>query len=272
MAKDIEAITKELEQGVKDVFASPEYTEYLQFMGKFYNYSANNCLLIWMQNPAATLVAGYKAWQTKFKRQVRKGEKGITILAPVPHKIKKAVLEDGDLVEKEIQWTSFRAVSVFDISQTDGDAVPSFEVNELTGDVEGYDELVKKLEELAPCRVDFEVITGGAKGFYSLTDKRIAINEGMAESQTIKTMVHEIAHAILHDKDGEQKDADRRTAEVQAESVAYTVCSAMGLDTSDYSFGYVAEWSAGKEVKELTASMDVIRKTAGEILEALRAA
>ena len=273
MAKDIKEITEQLEKGVKDVFESDNYKAYLDFMSKFYNYSVNNCILIWMQKPEASLVAGYKAWQTKFKRQVKKGEKGITILAPCPHKFKKEVQnENGDLEEKEIQYLSFRATTVFDISQTDGEDVPNF-IEKLTGDVDNYNDLLEKLKTVSPVPVEFEKITTGAHGYFHLEDKRIAINDGMSEQQTVKTLVHEISHAILHDKEnGEEKDADKHTREVQAESVAYTVCNMLGLDTSDYSFGYVASWSKGKEAKELKASMEVIRKTANSIIESLRAA
>ena len=271
--KDIKEITEKLEQGVKDVFEGAEYKAYLDFMSKFYDYSVNNTILIFMQKPEASLVAGYKAWQTKFKRQVRKGEKGITILAPCPHKFKKEVEdEDGNKVEKEIQYTTFRAISVFDISQTDGEEIPSI-VTELSGEVEDFNELLEKLQTLSPVPVSFEDIQSGAKGYYSHAELRIAVKEGMSEQQTIKTLIHEIAHAMLHNREsGEEKDADRNTKEVQAESVAYTVCHSLGLDTSDYSFGYVAGWSKGKEVKELKASMEVIRKTAKAIIEDLRAA
>lgn len=271
--KDINEITKQLETGVKEVYESGKYKAYLDFMSKFYNYSFNNTVLIFMQKPDASLVAGYKAWQQKFKRQVRKGEKGLTILAPCPHKMKKEVEdENGKKVEKEITWTTYRAVSVFDISQTDGEEVPKL-ASELTAGVENFTELFDKLASLSPVPVGFEEIKTGAKGYFNTVEKRIAIKEGMAEQQTIKTLIHEIGHAILHDREtGEEKEADERTREVQAESIAYVVCSSLGLDTSDYSFGYVASWSGGKEVKELTASMEVIKKTAGQIIEALRAA
>lgn len=265
MKQDIKEITEKLEKGVKEVFETDKYKEYLDFMGKFTNYSFNNCLLIMMQMPSASLVAGYKAWRTKFNRQVRKGEKGITILAPCPHKIEKET-EDGEV--KEVIWTSFRAIKVFDVSQTDGEEIPSI-CEKLTADVKGYDTLIKRLKKVSPVDVEFQHIDGGANGFYSRSEKRIAIQGGMGEAQTVKTLIHEIAHAILHNVEGEEAKADRLTREVQAESVAYTVCSMLGMDTSDYSFGYVAGWSSGKEVKELTASMEVIRKTAKFIAEAV---
>lgn len=276
MKKDnekIKEITEQLEQGVKEVYESDKYKDYLNFVSKFYDYSVNNIILIMMQKPDASLVAGYKAWQTKFKRQVRRGEKGITILAPCPHKFKKEVEdENGNVTEKEVQYTTFRATTVFDISQTDGEDVPHY-VTALTGEVDNYENLLDKLKAVAPVEVGFEEIKTGAHGYFHLEEKRIAINQGMSQQQTIKTLIHEISHAILHDREtGEEKDADKHTREVQAESVAYTVCNMLGLDTSDYSFGYVASWSKGKEVKELNASMEVIRKTAKELIEQIKAA
>lgn len=268
--KDIKEITEKLEQGVKDVFSSDKYIEYLKFMSKFYNYSVNDIILIMMQKPEASLVAGYKAWQTKFKRQVRKGEKGITILAPCQHKVVVGEDEDGNDIEKK--WMSFRAVKVFDVSQTDGEELPTGCVTALNGDVTGFNELFDKLVKVSPVSVEIANIEGRANGYFSSAEKRIVVKEGMSEQQTIKTLVHEISHAILHDKeDGEEKEADRNTREVQAESVAYTVCSMLGLDTSDYSFGYVAGWSSDKDAKELSASMEVIRKTAKGIVDALAA-
>lgn len=267
--KDIKEITEQLEQGVKDVFESDKYKEYLDFMGKFHDYSVNNIILIMMQNPDASLVAGYKAWQTKFHRQVRKGEKAIRILAPCPHKIVK---EDEDGNQREVRWTTYRAVSVFDISQTDGDAIPEGCVNTLTGEVVGYGELLAKLIAVAPVKVEFEDIQGGANGYFNIVEKRIAIKSGMSEQQTIKTLIHEISHAILHNREnGAERGADKYTKEVQAESVAYTVCSMIGLDTAEYSFGYVAGWSKGKEAKELKESMEVIRNTAKAIIDSLAA-
>lgn len=269
MKKDMKEIMEQLEQGVKDVFESDKYKEYLDFMGKFYNYSLNNIILIMMQKPNATLVAGYKAWQTKFNRQVRKREKAIKILAPCPHKKK---IEDEDGNEKEVTWMSYRTVNVFDISQTDGDDVPTY-VTTLNGDVEGFKTLVKRLEVVSPVQITYEDIKGGANGYFNSEEKRIVIKCGMSEQQTVKTMIHEIAHAILHDHtDGEEKDADRHTAEVQAESVAYTVAQMLGLDTADYSFGYIVGWSTGKDVKELSNSMEIIRRTAKQIYDGIMAA
>lgn len=269
---DIEEVTKELEQGVLDVYSSGRYAEYLRFVSQFYDYSANNCLLIWMQMPTASLVAGFKAWQTKFNRTVKKGEKGIRILAPIPKKFTKIEKDkDGNEVEKVIQYTAFHAAYVFDLSQTEGEDVPRF-IFDLDGDVERFAEIVEKLKALAPCPVIFEKFDSPAKGYYDHSENKIVVQPDMSEAQKLKTLIHEISHALLHGKDCEQADADRRTKEVQAESVAFTVCAAFGIDTSDYSFGYVASWSEGREVKELTASMDVIRQTAKEMIEKLKAA
>jgi len=265
-----EEITKELERGVKELLASDKYKEYLNFMSKFHDYSVNNSILIFLQMPQATMVAGYQAWQNKFKRQVRKGEKGIRILAPCPHKyIKQIEDENGNKEEHEFNWTSFRPVSVFDISQTDGDEIPEI-CNDLTGNVEGYKELVDKLIAVSPVRVSFEPINSAAKGYFNDVDNKIVVRAEMSEEQTVKTLVHEIAHSLLHGKEGEEKEAERRTKEVQAESVAYTVCRMLGMNTEEYSFGYIAGWSKGKDAKELSANMETIRRTANKIMEGMK--
>ena len=265
-----EEITKELERGVKDLLASDRYKDYLDFMGKFHNYSVNNSILIFLQMPQATMVAGFVDWQKKFGRNVRKGEKSIKILAPVPHKIKKeTVNSNGEKEEQEIKWNTFRPVSVFDISQTDGENVPEI-CNDLSGSIEGYDDLIKRLAAVSPVKVDFENIKSAAKGYFSEVENRIVIKAGMSEEQTVKTLVHEIAHSLLHGDGGEEKEAGRRTKEVQAESVAYTVCRMLGVNTDDYSFGYIAGWSEGQELKELNKSMETIRKTANKIMEGLK--
>lgn len=265
-----EEITKELERGVKELLASDKYKEYLNFMGKFHDYSVNNSILIFLQMPQATMVAGYQAWQNKFKRQVRKGEKGIRILAPCPHKYTKQIEdENGNKEEHEFNWTTFRPVSVFDISQTDGDEIPEI-CNDLTGNVEGYKELVDKLIAVSPVRVSFEPINSAAKGYFNDAENKIVVKAEMSEEQTVKTLVHEIAHSLLHGKEGEETEANRSTKEVQAESVAYTVCRMLGLNTDEYSFGYIAGWSAGKELKELNQSMEAIRKTANKIMEGIK--
>lgn len=271
--KNIEEITEKLEEGVKGVFQGEGYKTFLSVMSKFHSYSVNNCILIAMQMPEATQVAGFQSWKNNFKRTVKKGEKAIRILAPIPHKFKKEVeTEDGEKVMKEIQYTTFRAVPVFDISQTEGEDLPSI-CKQLVGSVEGFKNLIGKLESLSPVPVAYEPIPGSANGYYSHLTNSIVVDAGLSEQHTVKTLIHEIAHAILHNKEtGAEKDADNRTKEVQAESIAYTVCAYLGLDTSEYSFGYVAGWSEGKEVKELTESMEVIRKTAGEIIDSLEQA
>lgn len=267
--KDIKLITDKLEKGVKNIFESGKFEEYLKFMGKFHSYSANNTILIWMQKPEATLVAGYQMWMKKFERNVKKGEKAIQIIAPCQHKIKKTVEDqDGNIEEKEIQYITYRAVPVFDISQTEGKELPSLS-KPLTSNVDGYTSVYKKLLEVSPAKIIMGEIDGSAKGFYNIARNEIVIKKDMAETQTIKTMIHEISHAMLHSKDGQEKDTDKRTKEVQAESIAYTVCTAIGIDTSDYSFGYIAGWSEGKELKELQESIEVIRNTACKIIESI---
>ena len=282
-AERMKEITDRLETGIQELFESERYKAYLTTMSKFHSYSFNNTLLIAMQG--GQLVAGYNKWRDDFHRNVKKGEKAIKILAPAPFKAKKEVQKldaqgrpvmgkDGKPVTEvqEIQVPAFKIVSVFDVSQTEGEPLPSIGVEELTGSVERYGEFFKALEQTSPVPIGFEDIPGGSHGYHHLTEKRIAIQEGMSELQTLKTAIHEIAHSKLHAIDPEApaiEQADRpdsRTREVQAESVAYAVCQHYGLDTSDYSFGYVAGWSSGKDLKELKASLETIRATAHELI------
>ena len=282
-AERMKEITDRLETGIQELFESERYKAYLTTMAKFHSYSFNNTLLIAMQG--GQLVAGYNKWRDEFHRNVKKGEKGIKIFAPAPYKVKKDVPKldaqgqpvkdkDGNTVteQKEVQVPAFKIVSVFDVSQTEGEPLPSLGVEELTGSVEQYQDFFKALEQTSPVPIGFEDIPGGSHGYYHLTEKRIAIQEGMSELQTLKTAIHEIAHSKLHAIDPEApaiEQADRpdsRTREVQAESVAYAVCQHYGLDTSDYSFGYVAGWSSGKDLKELKASLETIRATAHELI------
>ena len=282
-AERMKEITDRLETGTQELFESERYKAYLTTMSKFHSYSFNNTLLIAMQG--GQLVAGYNKWRDDFHRNVKKGEKAIKILAPAPFKAKKEVQKldaqgrpvmgkDGKPVTEvqEIQVPAFKIVSVFDVSQTEGEPLPSIGVEELTGSVERYGEFFKALEQTSPVPIGFEDIPSGSHGYYHLTEKRIAIQEGMSELQTLKTAIHEIAHSKLHAIDPEApaiEQADRpdsRTREVQAESVAYAVCQHYGLDTSDYSFGYVAGWSSGKDLKELKASLETIRATAHELI------
>ena len=288
-AEKLKEITDRLEQGITELFDSERYKEYLRVMSKFHNYSFNNTLLIAMQKPDASLIAGFTAWKNQFQRNVKKGEKGIKIIAPSPFKIKQetekidpqtqkpVIGRDGKPVteEKEIPIPAYKVVSVFDVSQTEGKELPDIAVDALTGDVEQYSDFFAALEKTSPVPIGFEKIEGGAHGYYHLEDKRIALDEGMSELQTLKTAIHEIAHAKLHDidlnapKDEQQPRVDRRTREVEAESVAYTVCQHYGLDTSDYSFGYVAGWSSGRELAELKNSLETIRSAAADIINSI---
>ena len=289
-AQQVREITDKLEQGIKELFESEKFKEYLTTMSKFYNYSFNNTLLIAMQKPDATLIAGYTSWQRNFDRHVMKGEKGIKILAPAPYKAQeerekidpatqKPVLDaDGKPVTEtvEVLRPAFKVVSVFDVSQTDGKELPDIAVDELTGSVENYAAFFEALKQESPVPISFEDIPGGAKGYFSHVENRIAIQDGMTEIQTVKTAIHEIAHAKLHaikpdEKVAPEERKDRHTKEVEAESVAYTVCQRYGIETSDYSFGYIAGWSSDKDTKELKGSLETIRSTAAEMIESIDA-
>ena len=279
----VQELTDKLERGLTELFNSDSYKNYLSTMSKFHNYSFNNTLLIAMQKPEASLVAGYKAWQKNFDRHVNKGEKAIRILAPAPYKIKEErdkidpvtqeimLDRDGNPQKEEVEITipAFRAVSVFDVSQTDGKPIPQLEAKELLSDVEGYQDMIHAVEAVSPVPIEMEEIAGESKGYFDREARRIAVQENMSESQTLKTMIHEVAHSMLHNKEVEQDEQarkDRNTKEVEAESIAYTVCQHFGVDTSEYSFGYIAGWSSGRDTKELKSSMDTIRRTASELI------
>lgn len=283
--QQLKEITERLEKGVKELFTSEKYMEYLRVMSQFHNYSFSNTLLIAMQKPNATLVAGYGAWQKKFERNVMKGEKAIKIFAPAPRKVEveqdmldpetqKPILDENGEVKKEtvtVKQPFFKITSVFDVSQTEGKPLPELDtVKDLTASVEEYNIFFEALKRTSKVPIDFQPIEGGSHGFYHQKEKRIAIAEGMSEAQNIKTGIHEIAHSRLHDVDMTDAEngimVDRNTREVQAESVAYTVCQYYGIDTSEYSFGYVAGWSEGKEMKELRSSMEVIRREADSMI------
>ena len=284
----VKEITDRLEEGLKELFEGEKYKSYLNTMSKFHNYSANNIQLIEMQCPDATYVAGYKAWQKNFERHVNRGERGIRILAPAPYKIKEErekidpvtnepVLDrDGMPVmeEVEIKIPAFRVVTVFDYSQTDGKELPGLGVSELHGNVENYRDFMETLSRVSPVPIRYEGMEGDRKGYFIDLSHPIAIKEGMEEVQTVKTGVHEVAHAKLHAKEVEQETGfakDRETKEVEAESIAYTVCQHFGIDTSDYSFGYIAGWSSTKELPELKSSLDTIRRTSSELIKGIEA-
>lgn len=279
-ADELHQITDKLEKGVKDVFQSDKYKQFLNVMAKFPRYSVNNTMLIMMQRPDAQLCQSFTGWK-QMGRYVKKGEKGISILAPAPYKIEREQTKldekgrpvfdaDGEPVKEKVEVTirAFKVVKTFDLSQTDGKELPTIGPSELMGNIEGYPKLLQALQEISPVPVSFELIDGDAKGFYHLEDKKIVVQDGMSEVQTIKTLLHEMAHQKLHDKDNvpEAKDISRNGKEVEAESVAYVVCQHYGINTSDYSFSYVAGWTEGKETPELKASLDKIRQTASEFI------
>ena len=281
----VKEITDKLEAGIKELMDSDKFKEYLKCLSKFHNYSLGNTILIALQKPDATLVAGYTAWKNQFGRQVQKGEQGIRILAPTPYKRKMEVdvmdpstgharmNPDGTKATelKEIMVPAFKVVNVFDVSQTDGRPIPSIGVNELTGDVRQYEMFFEALKRSCPVPIGFEQIDSGAKGYYHTVDHRIALQEGMSQVQTIKTLIHEMTHQHLHSKDPKEMSPEeprltRNAKEVEAESVAYTVAHHYGIETSDYSFAYIAGWSAGKDTPELKASLDRIRTAADELI------
>lgn len=279
-ADELHQITDKLEKGVKDVFQSDKYKQFLNVMAKFPRYSVNNIMLIMMQRQDAQLCQSFTGWK-QMGRYVKKGEKGISILAPAPYKIEREQTKldekgrpvfdaDGEPVKEKVEVTirAFKVVKTFDLSQTDGKELPTIGPSELVGNIEGYPKLLQALQEISPVPVSFELIDGDAKGFYHLEDKKIVVQDGMSEVQTIKTLLHEMAHQKLHDKDNvpEAKDISRNGKEVEAESVAYVVCQHYGINTSDYSFSYVAGWTEGKETPELKASLDKIRQTASEFI------
>ena len=278
-------ITDRLEQGIQNLFESEKFKEYLNTMSKFHNYSFNNSLLIMLQKPDATHIAGFNSWKNQFNRQVKKGEKGIQILAPMSFKKTEEQQKRDDITglpmtdrhgepimeEVEVTIPYFKPASVFDVSQTHGEPLPSLGVDELEGNVKDYDMFFNSLKEISPYPIAFEQMEDDKKGYCRhAPDKLIAINESMSEVQTVKTTIHEIAHATLHDRDlikaNLAEPKDRNTMEVEAEAVAYTVCQHYGIDTSDYSFAYIAEWGSGKETPELKSSLETIRSAANEII------
>ncbi len=258
----VKEITDKLEAGIQAMFDSEAFKKYLKTLSKFHHYSVSNTILIAMQRPDATLVAGYSAWKNNFDRQVKKGEQGIKIIAPAP--IKKQMEVDGEI--QEVVIPTFKVVNVFDVSQTEGRELPSIGVNELTGDVSQYEDFFNSLEKTCPVPIEFEQIRGSAKGYFDPAMQRIAIRENMSQIQTVKTLIHEMAHQKLHS--GEEKLA-RNTKEVEAEAVAYTVSQHFGIDTSDYSFAYIASWSKTKTMEELKSSLDRIRDAADDLITSI---
>lgn len=282
---ELDEISEKLEKGIKAVFEGENYKKYLEFCSRFPKYSINNQILIMLQRPDATMCQSFTAWKN-INRSVKKGEKGIRILAPAPFTIEKEKEkhdEDGNWIlnsngepEKEtvkIVINAFKPVSTFDISQTEGDPVPELGIDELKGDVKDYDSLLRIIKDIVPVPVEFEDIKGGAKGYFNTEENRIAIKSGMSEVQTIKTLLHEASHQALHSKEAEKKDDKPKSTaqkEVEAESVAYIVCKYLGIETSDYSFVYLATWSKDQEVPELRASLDTIRKTSSDMIEKIK--
>ena len=279
--QEMDQMAQKLEAGVKDVFQGENYKAYLDFCAKMPRYSINNQILIMMQKPDATMCQSFTGWK-EMGRFGKKGEKGIRVMAPAPYKMEreqdklgndgKPVLDkDGEPVKEvvEVKVNAFKPVSTFDISQTEGEPVPRLGVDELTGSVEGYATLMEAIKQASPVPISFENIESGAKGYYQVEENRIAIQEGMSEVQTVKTALHEASHASLHNKEAMNADSDKKSRnqkECEAESVAYVVCQHYGIDTSEYSFPYVAGWSSDKEIPELKASLDTIRRAASDLI------
>lgn len=257
-------LVKNLESGMEELFSSENYKNYLTTMSRFHNYSYGNILLILLQKPDATHVAGYYTWKNKFGRHVNKGEKAIYVLAPVTYKVKKTEdsSEENSNGNDEIRIVAYKSVPVYDISQTSGKPLPSLKIEELSKSVDSYSILQQAIISSAGIPIIFKDIAGSAKGYYSRADKSICIKAGMSESQTIKTMIHELAHSILHSNRGKS----RSEMEVEAESVAYVVSQYYSVDTAEYSFSYIGSWSAGKGIKLLKNSLDLIQETADLII------
>ena len=286
--EQIKKLTDQIEAGIKALFQSGDlekYQAYLRTMSHFHHYSVNNQMLIFSQCPHATLVAGYQKWQNQFSRHVLRGEKGISILAPTPYKIKveKEKLDpdtklplldaDGNTIteEKEVQIPMFRPVKVFDVSQTDGKPLPErvqSPVAELTGNVEHYEAFMEALRRISPVPIEIKPLSNDLDGFFSPSKQSITLRDGMSEVQTVCAAVHEIAHSKLHDyaKQPNSQPKDSSTEEIEAESIAYTVCAYFGIETSANSFGYVATWSKDKDLKAFKDSLDTIRKTSSELI------
>ena len=271
MSNDLDEIMKALETGVRDFMETDSYKSYLRAVGKFHNYSMNNVMLITMQRPDATLVAGYNTWKKSFNRNVKRGEKGLKIIAPMSVSVEKEedrVDQYGNTYKEKVTVTvpRFRAVTVFDVSQTDGDPLPDISPADLKDEVNNYSAFLKAVEKASDVPINFIGIEGSAKGYFNVAKNEISVARGMSESQTLKTLIHEIAHSVLHNKDNGGVFIDTKTKEVQAESVAFSVCSHFGIDTSEYTFPYVTAWAGDKDLKTLRNSMDTIKDTASLLI------
>lgn len=260
----LDLIFKQLEEGTKKVYSSKSWTAYLQTMSRFHQYSTGNSILIYQQKPDATYIAGYYAWKNTFHRNVKRGEKAIRILAPV-RKYTVVQNENGE-EEQKYRITGFRTAAVFDISQTAGEEIPSYIQDRIDGSVDHFSLLKEALCLASPVPVRFEKLEKNVHGYYRPIDADIIIGTGMSEKQTIKTMIHEIAHAFLHYPHPGDNQESRNKREIEAESIAYAVSSYYGIDTSEYSFPYIAGWSEKHDLKELRDSLDVIRNTTDRIL------
>lgn len=284
--KELKEITDKLEKGIKELFEGERYKEYLRVMSKFYRYSYNNSILIAMQCPGASLVAGYSAWIHKFGRHVKAGEKGIRIIGYTPYRVRKEVPVADPITHKPmtdakgktvtesrmVEVPYYKPVYVYDVTQTEGRELPTIAAELQQNGIAGYEKLYNAITQISPVPISFQPLDAELHGYYDLKEKRIVIREGMSELQTLKTVIHEIAHAMLHDidlnapKEEIEKRPDRYTREVEAESIAYAVCQYYHLDTSEYSFGYIAGWSKSKNLDELKQSLDTIHDTAANLI------
>lgn len=279
----VKALTDKLEAGVKAVFEDENYLAYLKAMSQFHHYSFRNVMLILLQCPHASLVAGYNDWKKKFDRHVKAGENGIAILAPSPRKFishqlktdpntKQYIIGEDGKPETEpviVRYNEYRVVYVYDVSQTEGKELPSYGVDELVGDVAHYDKLLSAISQISPVPIEF-MLPDKTDGLCSYKEQKIYISKGMSQLHTIEVMIHEVAHAKLHDwtnKNEDYEQKNRRTREVEAESVAFVVCQHFGLDPSASAFPYIAGWSKGKELEELNSSLERISKTASYMIE-----
>ncbi len=253
----VKDITQELEKGIRNLYSNDGYRSYLETMSRFHHYSYRNTLLIWLQNPEASYVAGYRAWMTQFNRYVKKGEKGIRIFAPI--KVKQKPDEEEEII-------SYKAITVFDVSQTEGSDLPKGFTKQLLGDMEDDEKYIDAIKKICPVPITFKPLQENMSGYYAIKEKKIVINSTISSMQKVKTLIHELTHVLLHTPKENEPLVDIHTREVEAESVAYTVLKHYGYDTSDYSFGYIADWSKSKELSEFKNSLDTIVSTSNEII------